>query len=135
MIQGYHFIVIYKPGSQIKLADALSRLSNPDNSSEITLESCISGVSIENIALINFSSTKRQQLKTNTSSDPILSQIKEIIFQGWPEKITDLSPDIRPYFAFRDELAVEAGVIFKGKQVLIPETMQVNILKQLHASH
>ena len=134
-IQGYHCTVIYKPGSQMKLADALSRLSNPENDTEIAFETCISSVSIENIALINFSQTKREQLKKDTSSDPILCQIKEFIFQGWPEKITDLPTDVRSYFAFRDELAMEAGVIFKGKQVLIPETMHDDILKKLHEAH
>ena len=132
---GYNFKVIYKPGSEMKLADALSRLSNPENPTELTLENCINSMSIENIALINFSDSKRAQLKAETSRDPTLNQLREYIFQGFPEKITDLPSEIRPYFAFRDELAIESGVIFKGKQVLIPESMQNEILSQLHVAH
>ena len=30
---------------------------------------------------------------------------------------------------------MEDGIIFKGKQVLIPETLRNDILEQLHASH
>ena len=134
-ITGYNYKVIYKPGSEMKLADALSRLSNPENPTEVPLEACINAVTIENISLINFSDSKKAQLKADTSRDPILSQLREYIFQGFPEKVSDLPTEIRPYFAFRDELAIESGVIFKGKQVLIPETMQNEILKQLHVAH
>lgn len=35
----------------------------------------------------------------------------------------------------QDELAIESGVIFKGIQVLIPDSMTDAILKQLHTGH
>ena len=35
----------------------------------------------------------------------------------------------------RDESAIEAAVIFKDRQILIPDSMTDSILEQLHASH
>ena len=66
------------------------------------------------------------------TSHPTLSQLKEYIFQGFQEKITYLPNDIRPYFVSRDELPIESGVIFKGKQIQVHESMQNEILSQLH---
>ena len=64
-----------------------------------------------------------------------MTALMETIIQGWPDSIKDLPTDVRVFWSFRDELAVEDGVIFKGKQVLIPESLRADILVQLHQSH
>ncbi|XP_046378547.1 uncharacterized protein K02A2.6-like [Haliotis rufescens] len=58
-----------------------------------------------------------------------------MVHTGWPENIKSVMQVLRPYWSFRDQLAVEDGIIFKGRQVLIPESLQEDILTQLHASH
>ena len=64
-----------------------------------------------------------------------MNALIETIIQGWPDSIKDLPTDVRVFWTFRDELAVEDGIIFKGKQVLIPENLRADILAQLHQSH
>ena len=54
---------------------------------------------------------------------------------GLSDSIKDLPTDVWVFWSFCDELAVEDGIIFKGKQVLIPESLRANILAQLHQSH
>ena len=45
-------------------------------------------------------------------------------------------PDcIKPYFTFRDELAVVNGLILKGDRILIPKSLCEQCLKHLHKSH
>ena len=45
-------------------------------------------------------------------------------------------PDcIKPYFAFRDELAIVNGLILKGDRILIPKSLCEQCLKHLHKSH
>ena len=44
----------------------------------------------------------------------------------------DLPTDLRSFWSFRDELDIEYGVLFKEKQVMIPERMRGTILSQLH---
>lgn len=87
------------------------------------------------IAIINFSPMKQNALHTKTSKDLRLSTLKEVIHQGWPENIRDFPRDLRAYWPFRDELAIESGVIFKGRQVLIPDSITNDILRQLHVGH
>ena len=52
-----------------------------------------------------------------------------------PDNVKELPSDLRTDWSFRDELVVESGVIFKGRQILVPPGMQKDILKQLHSGH
>ncbi|KAK2140061.1 hypothetical protein NP493_6007g00005 [Ridgeia piscesae] len=51
------------------------------------------------------------------------------------ETIKELPTDLRPYWSFRDELAMESGVLFKGRQVSIPRSMQKEILQRFYQCH
>ena len=87
------------------------------------------------IALINFPIAKQQLLNAETTRDPVLNALKEIIYNGWPGNVKELPSGLRAYGSFRDELTVEAGVIFKGRQILVTPAMHKDILKQLHSGH
>ena len=54
---------------------------------------------------------------------------------GWPEKRSDCPAYLRAYLSFRDELSVASGPILKGTRVLIPGSLQPDVLKQLHYAH
>ena len=119
-IQGYNFAIGYRPGDKIILADALSRLPNPINNDDVDLDVTVDGLALEaedpqhmTIALINFPTAKQQLLKVETLRDPVLNALKEVIYTGWPDNVKELPSDLRTYWSFRVELAVEAGVILK----------------------
>lgn len=110
------------------LADTLSRLPNPENDGDIQLDERIDGINAEiedperyTIAIINFSPKKQDVLRKQTADDPKLRELKELIHQGWPENIKDMPRDLRAYWSFRVELAVESGVIFKA---IVKKTIQ-----------
>ena len=141
-VQGYNFDIVYRPGSEMVLADALSRLPNREQCKDIDLDirvDCINinidTVELRNIGLINFSEDKQSQLIMETSRDRTLNALKEYVYNGWPENIKELPTELRAYWPYRDELAIEGGVMFKGKQVLIPQPLRQSILEKLHLSH
>ena len=124
------------------LADTLSRLPNPINKNDVDLDVRVDGLALEaddpqnlTIALINFPTAKQQLWKEETLRDLILNGLREVIYRGWPENVKELPTDLRAYWSFRDELAVEAGVIFRGRQILVPQSMQKDILNRLHCGH
>ena len=131
-IQGYDYSDKYRPGNEIIMSDVLSSLPNPSQRSEVQLDLRVDDLSLD---LVNFSPTKQQELRDETSRCPILSALAEVVCQGWPDKMTDLPNDLRSFWSFRDELGIEDGVLFKGKQVMIPERMRGTILSKLHKGH
>ena len=84
------------------------------------------------IAPIYFPPHKRQLPRDETTQDPLLNELQTIVHTGWPDTIKEVPTDVRPYWSFRDEVAMESGVLFKGRQILIPQSMQKEILQQLH---
>ena len=43
--------------------------------------------------------------------------------------------DIRPYWPYRDKLAVIDGVLLKGRCIIIPDSLKQQVLTQLHINH
>ena len=42
---------------------------------------------------------------------------------------------LQPYYSFRDELAVEDGVVFRGAKIIVPTALRANYVQQLHKMH
>ena len=43
--------------------------------------------------------------------------------------------DLRPYWSYRDDLAVIDGVLMKGRHIIIPAELKHQVLDQLHLNH
>ena len=124
------------------IADVLSRLPNPEKNDEISLDVTVDDIMLEvddenacRIDLINFSINKRMQLREMSTADHKLCALQRVVYSGRPDTIKDLPKDLRPYWSYRDEIGISDGVIFKGKQVIIPDAMRSDILHQLHEAH
>jgi hypothetical protein len=127
-LQKYNMQIEYRPGKTMLLADGLSRLPGATEKAEIKLDLCVN--------LVQFSSEKVLELREETSRDAELGPLRDLIIVGWPEHQKDVPKLLRPYWSYRDELAVEDGVIVKGsQQVMIPRSMQPAILEAIHAGH
>ncbi|XP_063590442.1 uncharacterized protein K02A2.6-like [Penaeus indicus] len=125
-LQHYDVTIRYKPGKDLLLADGLSRLPSTDNQHI--------GLDIQ-INFVTFSNEKLVTLRQETSRDAILHELKEIIIQGWPEKMKDLPRMLQPYWSFRDELSNEDRLVIKGSRVIIPVSMQKLVLDRIHEGH
>ena len=84
---------------------------------------------------IDFSSRKQNQLREFGKADRTFQALQQIVHRGWSTTITDIPTDLRPYWPYRDEIGILDGVLFKGRQVLIPEQLRNDILDQLHEAH
>ncbi|KAK6181729.1 hypothetical protein SNE40_009526 [Patella caerulea] len=75
-IQGYDYTVKYVAGSgtEIGLADALSRLPNTSDTADVPLD-----IRVE---FFKFTEDKVADIKTATQADPVLCILKEIIHNG-----------------------------------------------------
>ena len=131
-ILGYDYSVVYRPGEEMVLSDTLSRLPNPNNKSEVKLDLRVDGISFD---LISFSPGKQVELRRETQRCPVLNALAEVVYRGWPERIGDLPTDLRVFWSYRDVIGLDDGVLFKGRQIIVPESMQGDIISQLHRGH
>ncbi|RUS85701.1 hypothetical protein EGW08_006577 [Elysia chlorotica] len=125
-IQPYQCTITYKPGKEMIFADFLSR-NKPTSGEHIELESSIHTVSV--------SEDKLHEIRTETGKDPELGPLLEQIIHGWPEEVKKLRKNLRKYWSIRDHLTVEDGIILKTTAIMIPTTMQTEILKKIHEGH
>jgi len=132
-LQPYEFTVVWKPGKQIPVADALSRYYLPEygkklmNDDEMVCQ-CITEI-------IPFSQPRQKQLREETAKDSVLVKLSDIIMNGWPENKHELPACIHPYWEYRDELTVYDGVVFRGDRVVIPQAMRPEMLRIIHEGH
>ena len=131
-IQKYDVQIKYVPGKDIPVADALSRISSCCGKAIQGLD-----VSIHEVHLhLNASPTRVSQIQEQTAKDTTLSALrKAVIMHGWPEKRSDCPAYLHAYWNYRDELTVADGLILKGTRIVIPESLQPDVLKQLHYAH
>ena len=62
-------------------------------------------------------------------------KLRRTIEKGWPNNKSELAPIISPYWNYRDEISTCSGILFKGEKVIVPRSMQHEMLKLIHSSH
>ena len=145
-LQKYQLKVYYKKGNEMVIADTLSRAMLPARKKSEISESQIFTVVAENrirkeIEQVNptdylcVSEQRLHQIQSLTKSDETLQTLISIIMVGWPEYRDQVPVSIREYFAYRDELAVHNGIVYRGDRVVIPRAMRAEMLQRIHSSH
>ena len=128
-LQTYDTEIIYLKRKEMHLADALSRAYLP-------LKDNINNAKQAIFEKINMSSDERlRQIRRATEDDESLQLLRHVILTGWPDSKDHIPAQVIPYFHFRDELSVQDGSIFKGERVVIPQSIQRDMLKRIHSSH
>ena len=101
--QPYDVTIRYRPGKQMHVADALSRLSSDEAMPIPHLNVQIHEVCPQ------FSNECLQKIQEKTLKDPELAALKEVVSNGWPSTIKELPPVLHPYWNYREELSIEDG--------------------------
>ena len=83
-LQPYDVTIKYRPGKQVLVADALSRLSPEE---EIPIPDL--SVEIHDVCP-QFSSECLQRIRAETAKDLELSALKEVVYNGWPTTVREL---------------------------------------------
>lgn len=69
--------------------------------------------------------------KPLSQAPPRIQQLAE----GFPMHRKVLKPILAPYWNIRNELSEADGLLFKGRQLIIPKAMRSNVLDLIHESH
>jgi hypothetical protein len=136
LLNGYHYSVEYVPGKNNSAADVLSRLPLPSTAAsaaerEQAAEVCkIRAINLDALPITS------KCLRRRSVADPILAKVISFIERGWPEKrVLREQLGLMPYFEKRGELSFEDGVVMWHNRMVIPQSLQENILSMLHDGH
>ena len=128
-LQRYKLKFVYKKGTELYLADTLSRActnEEPGREGEDQLDV---------ISFTAISPARMEELQRHTLQDPVMQKVAHFITNGWPAKLKSVPPEVRPYFTIRDELIVDNGIILKDLRVVVPQTLRKEYEQQLHKGH
>lgn len=140
-LQRFNLEVRYKKGSELYLADMLSRASLPRESSNLDASEKnyeIFAAQLERVdhaRNVKVSDPKLQQIRKLTQMDPELLTLMKVVLSGWPDEKEDVPPNIQDYYNFRDEITLQDGILYKGSKVIIPTIMRDLTLMRIHGSH
>ena len=125
----YDVEIRYLPGTEMYLADTLSRAYVPSNERSPTEEE------VEKIHLMDalpISQKTRQQIRQATADDATLQSVMQYVASGWP---SNYSRACKPFYSIRHELTSDDEILFKGLRCVIPVSLRPETRKKLHASH
>ena len=146
-LQRYDLEVTYKKGSQMYMANTLSRAYLPTTPQEDVSDEDILKlddrrseveVDIESVNALQFLSASDEtiaRIRKTTDEDHDMNSLKTVIRQGWPDNKAAVPYSLATYFSFRDELSIHDGLIFKGERLVIPSSARLFVKERLHAGH
>ena len=126
-IQQYAPKVCYKRGTEMHIADLLSRdCHNKDSLQESSLQILFS---------IPITTSGFKMLQDLSNTDPELLLVKHFILKGWPQNKETIPDSCKKYLPFLDELSVHNDLILKGLNIVIPQKYRSQALENLHKGH
>ncbi len=130
-LQKYDLTVTYKKGTELHIADALSRNYQPHTDTDTADDD----IQVCTVASLPIAPLRLLEIKTETINDSVLPIVKSFVLNGWPEDKRELPDQAKPYWDYRDELTIEDDILLKGNRIVIPQSKQRFMLHKLHASH
>jgi len=86
-------------------------------------------------ANLSVSDSRKAEFRSATESDVSLQHVKKLTNEGWPANLNIVPESARPFWKVRDKLHVTDGLVFAGKQLVVPQTMNKVALQVTHEGH
>ena len=128
----YSYSISHVAGKNLCTADTLSRapLSNPNPLAQQLQQDVQAYV---NLIVENFLATDKEIIQAQ-DEDAVCQKIKSFCQSGWPNK-PELESVMKPYAIVKNELSIVRRILLRGKCIVIPSKLQMDILNKLHSGH
>ena len=152
----FQFRTQYCPGKWLRGPDACSRnlspfskSNNPSSAAELKrhastqehvftiINNAVNMVN-HNLDISTISESRSvtpAQIRMISETDPDYQNLISLINSGFPDKKSDVAPNIREFWEVRDRLMTSDGLILMNSRIVIPKAMRTQILQSLHAAH
>ena len=130
MLAEFDFEVEFIPGKENSPADVLSRLPEPrtERTEEKDYGRKIALTRIKDVSI------SKRVLKSRILEDQQLSKVVQYLKSTWPAR-SNLSEDLHTYWEKKDELSYEEEILLWRGRLVIPASLQENVLFILHEGH
>lgn len=131
----YDYSVVYVPGKDLTIADALSRSPIPHNTNEpqelaIETEAFVRFI-VRNLPVKDY---YLEKIIDSQTKDPICKLLLRYTSDGWPTR--DKLPDIMvPYYQYRYDILFSENLLLKDTRIIIPSNLQEEIINYIHVGH
>lgn len=110
-MQKYDVQLVHRKGTQMKLADTLSRAYLQKEVTPFELES------------IPISAAHLEDVSVHMTNDHNLQTLSKVIVVGWPSDKHEVPEAAVHYFQFQDEASEQEGIISRLIQAAIPSNL------------
>ena len=133
------FKVVFKKGTDIPVADALSCVTPMDPEDNIQLPiiavNMITTWILMSVESQGSFSNKLDQLRKSTVQDKQLTRLKGYISTGFPCDKKNLPTDLHEFWPHKEMLSIESGLITCGNRIIVPKEMRPEMLQYVHEGH
>ncbi|XP_063837227.1 uncharacterized protein K02A2.6-like [Ostrinia nubilalis] len=129
-LSAYEYDIQYRPGKSLGNADALSRWTADATAVDIEkpvrevllLEDQPEGWNLDACTI-----------SRETKRDTLLQKVLFHVLHGWPR--SNIDPELQPFWTRREALSHSKGCLLWCNRVIVPTSLQSDVLKILHAPH
>ena len=133
------FKVVYKKGTDIPVADALSHVTPMDTEDNIQLPiiavNMITTQILMSVESQGSFSNKLDQLRKSAVQDEQLTTLKGYISTGFPCNKKNLLTDLHEFWPHKEMLSIKSGLITCGNRIIVPKEMRPEMLQYIHKGH
>ena len=131
----YDFTITHVPGKNLITADALSRApSSPANSDDQSLQAEVDAYILNTLSGLPATERRLEEIKCEQEKDKVCQLIKKYCKSGWPNS-KRVPEAVRKFYPVASELSEQEGLLLRNNRLVIPVSLQREVLDQLHAGH
>ena len=134
-LQKYDLRVEFTPGSEIPVADTLSRAYLNHQVKPEVREQEIRCHVHSIIKSLPVSMSKLDELKRETAKDENLQKLKLFIREGWPNDKKTVPDAVKPYPTHLYEISEAEGIMLRGSRIIVPTSMRREMKSRIHEGH
>ena len=133
----FTYTIEHVPGKNLVTADALSRapIQAPPTAEETQLEKDVGAYINQVVEHLPASEGRLAQIRVAQEADSICKRLMDLVQNGWPPNRRALTPDLQQYWQYHQDLLMADGLLMKGERLVIPNSMQEEMMNKVHEGH
>ena len=128
-LQTYDYEIVYVPGKNMLIADALSRAilgqEGPGHGFDV----------VNTVSATDLTADVLRELQNAIEEDEQRKKLLMVIRQGWPQQKSSCDPMLAPYWDVRGVLSLCDDVVLKGLFLVISRKLRAKHMRLTHNAH